>query len=127
MRTKPRGAPTTDANCATRNRAAVAKSGAPATAVRSASTSSVDQRSLCRVSVDSSRAELVKTTPQLRVLHLDALELVGRSQLARTRHRLRDTHGLGVFEVGIDGGDDDARLDRDQVDADQRHAHPRID
>ena len=50
---------------------------------------------------------------------------------ARARARLRDrrdrTDRLGVLEVRVDRGDDDARLDGDEVDADEGHAHPRVD
>jgi hypothetical protein len=34
---------------------------------------------------------------------------------------------LGVLEVGVDRGHDDARLDRQEVDADERDANPGID
>src|SRR5262249_59845007 len=43
----------------------------------------------------------------------------------RSRRDLADR--LRVLEVRVDGGDDDPRLDGDEIDADQRHAHPGID
>src|SRR6185503_7707487 len=39
----------------------------------------------------------------------------------------RKAKRICVPQVGVDGGDDDARFDRDQVDANERHAHPRVD
>src|ERR1043166_2140969 len=42
------------------------------------------------------------------------------------RARRRQADGLGVLQVGVNRGDDDARLDRDQVNADERDANPRV-
>src|SRR3712207_8740472 len=56
----------------------------------------------------------------------DALPICPRPH-GRARDGGRQADGLGVLEVGVDGGDDDARLDRDQVDADERDADPRVD
>src|SRR5262249_34018271 len=36
-------------------------------------------------------------------------------------------NSLGVFQIRIDRGHDDSRLNRDQVDSDQRHADPGVD
>src|SRR3712207_3637689 len=54
-------------------------------------------------------------------------ERLGPRPHGRARDGGRQADGLGVLEVGVDGGDDDARLDRDQVDADERDADPRVD
>ena len=59
--------------------------------------------------------------------------VLGEDGLVRLRvdGRLRDrcdlTDRLGVLEVGVDRRDDDASFDRDEVDADQRNADPRVD
>jgi len=39
----------------------------------------------------------------------------------------RQTYRFGVFEIRIDGGDDYARFDCDQVDTHERDSHPRVD
>src|SRR5947208_3035918 len=44
----------------------------------------------------------------------------------RARDRGRQADGLRVLQVGVYGGDDDASLDRDQVNADERDANPRV-
>ena len=49
----------------------------------------------------------------------------------RERRRLRDrgdrADGLGVLQVGLDRSNNDTRLDRDEVDADQGDANPCVD
>src|SRR4051795_11709657 len=45
----------------------------------------------------------------------------------RTRDGRRDTDCFCVLEVRIDRSDDDARFNRDQVDADEGDANPRVD
>ena len=53
--------------------------------------------------------------------------LMRRQLRLRPRDRRDLADRFGVLQVGVDRRDDDARLDGDQVDADQRHAHPGID
>jgi len=50
---------------------------------------------------------------------------LGRDLIDRPGHGLRQQPCIA--EVRLDGGDRHARLDRDQVDTDQRNADPRID
>ena len=45
----------------------------------------------------------------------------------RPAHGRRRTHRLGVLQVRIDRRHHDARFNGDEVDADQRDAHPRVD
>src|SRR5581483_5696750 len=47
------------------------------------------------------------------------------SQL-RSRHEAGHADCLGVFQISVNGGDDDARFHRDQVNADQRNSDPGI-
>ena len=44
----------------------------------------------------------------------------------RARNQPRETHRIGVLQVRIDGGHDDAGFDCDEVDADQRNADPSV-
>src|SRR6266536_6166813 len=46
---------------------------------------------------------------------------------ARARDWRGDAHSFRIPEVGIDGGDHDARLHGDQVDPDERDADPCVD
>src|SRR5213075_3239546 len=45
----------------------------------------------------------------------------------RTRDGGRDTDGFCVLEVRVDRSDDDARFNRDQIDADEGDTNPRVD
>jgi hypothetical protein len=44
-----------------------------------------------------------------------------------TRCRCRCSDRVGVLQVGVDRGDDDADFDGDEVDPDKRHTHPCVD
>src|SRR5581483_9433132 len=51
---------------------------------------------------------------------------LGHRLQLRTRHDAGKTNGVGVLEVSVDGRDHDARLNRDQIDADEGDAHPGV-
>ena len=53
--------------------------------------------------------------------------LVRRQLRLRARHRRHLADRFRVLQVGVDRGDDDARFDGDQVDADERDADPGVD
>src|SRR6266702_5553803 len=50
-----------------------------------------------------------------------------RGQLWWASNRTDRADGLRVAQVGVDRSDHDAGFDRDQVDADQGDAYPRVD
>jgi len=59
-------------------------------------------------------------------LDLDLSRFLALGEL-RTRDQAGKTNSVGVLQVRVDRGHYHARFDRDQIDADQRDAHPRID
>src|SRR5438105_14892056 len=124
----PRSASVRSSTCASRNDDADGKSGASASADRTLATVR-SPTSVAPINPSRSRVLLLKSTSQLRILALHALELrhLDRSKLTRTRYRRRDAHCLRVFQVRVDRRDDDPRFDRHEIDADERDADPRID
>src|SRR4051794_31400497 len=81
----------------------------------------------CYADPTSSGISELELPAQALVLGAHALELVAATQFTRTRDWSSDADRLRVFEVGVDGRDDDARLDSHQVDPDQGDSHPGID
>jgi hypothetical protein len=45
----------------------------------------------------------------------------------RPRHGCDQAHGLGILQVGINGCNDHAGFNGDEIDADERHSNPGID
>src|ERR1700686_2941425 len=125
---RPRRAPTMSANCASMNVAAVTKSGASEIAESSSARRSPPSCGLTATAA-LSRFESLKSPLQIRIFYPHPVELVrsAGAQSARTGSRPRESHGFGVLEIGLDGCDDNARLYRHEVDADEGDAHPRVD
>src|SRR5689334_11747199 len=124
----PRSASAKSSTCASRNDAADEKSGASASAERTAATVR-SPTSVGPINPSRSRVLLLKPTSQLRILALHALELrhLARSKLTRTRHRCCNADSLRVLQVRIDRGHDHAGLDGHQIDSDERDAYPCVD
>src|SRR5690349_9673968 len=124
----PRSASARSSTCASKKAAAEEKSGASASADRTLATVR-SPTSVAPINPSRSRVLLFKSTSQLRILALHALELrhLARSKLARTRYRRRDAHCLRILQVRIDRCDDHSCLDRHQIDSNERDAYPRVD
>ncbi len=74
--------------------------------------------------------ELLKPPLQLDVFRTHPVELrrvAAGGDFARSRARSRETDRLGVSEVGVNGGDDNARFNRNEIDSDEGNANPRVD
>src|SRR5207237_6417049 len=123
--TTPRFAPTMSANCASMKVAAVTKSGASEMAERSSARRSPLSCEL-EATAALSRFESFKSPLKIRIFRPHTFELLGSAcgQLACPRYRRRKPDGFGVFQVGIDGGNDDARFYGREPAADEGDAHP---
>src|SRR3982074_3457062 len=124
----PRRAPTMSANCASMNVAAVSKSGASEIAERSSARRSPLSCGLI-ATAGVSRLDSFKSPFQICIFYPHPVELVctAGAELAWAGTGRGETHRFGVFEIRVDRCDDDARLDRHNVDPDQGDAHPRVD